>query len=180
VHEFAGPPGAATVVLLHGLGGTAAGNWSTAMPALARDFRVVAPDLRGHDSGSVDDVIAMADALGIDAFIAVGYSMGSAVAARLGRRYPDRVEGLVLCAAAGVSALPGDISDVATAVVVTRQDRLIPAWRQLELARSIPGATVHTVDGNHFAFARADVFIPTLLQACHSVIQRAGERHISL
>ena len=63
-------------------------------------------------------------------------------------------------------------SEVPTAVVVTRQDRLIPAWRQLELARSIPGATVHTVDGNHFAFARADVFVPTLLQACHSVTRR--------
>ena len=184
VHEFAGPPGAATVVLLHGWGGTAAGNWSTAMPALARDFRIVAPDLRGHDLGSVDEVLAMVDALGIERFIAVGYSLGSAVAARLGRRHPDRVEGVVLCAAAGVSVppagAPGDISEVPTAVVVTSQDRLIPAWRQLELARSIPGATVHVVDGNHFAFARADVFVPVLLEACQSVKQRARERHISL
>ena len=182
MHELAGPPGAATIVLLHGLGGTAAGNWATAMPALARDFRVVAPDLRGHDSGSVDDVIAMVDALGVERFIAVGYSLGSAVASQLGRRHPDRVEGLVLCAAAGVSAppagAPGDISAIPTAVVVTRQDRLIPAWRQLALARSLPGATVHSVDGNHFAFARYDVFVPTLLEACHSVTRRASERHI--
>lgn len=184
VHELAGPPGAATVVLLHGWGGTAAGNWSTAMPALARDFRVVAPDLRGHDSGSVDDVLELLDALGIARCIAVGYSLGSAVAAQLARRNPERVDGLVLCAAAGVSAppagAPGDGAGLPTAVVVTRQDRLIPAWRQLELARSVPGATVHSVDGNHFAFARSDVFVPALLEACHSVDRRAGERDIDV
>ena len=60
--------------------------------------------------------------------------------------------------------------------MVTRQDRLIPAWRQLELARSLPGATVHPVEGNHFAFARYDVFVPVLLEACHSVARRADER----
>ena len=184
VHEFAGPPGAATIVLLHGWGGTAAGNWATSMPALARDFRVVAPDLPGHDSASVDDVMALVDALGIERFVAVGYSLGSAVAAQLARRQPDRVDGVVLCAAAGVSTppagAPGATFEVPTAVVVTRQDRLIPARRQLELARSIPGATVHTVDGNHFAFARSDVFVPALLQACHSVVRREGERDISV
>ena len=168
------------VVLLHGWGGTAAGNWATAMPALARDFRVVAPDLRGHDTASVDDVVAMVDELGIDRFIAVGYSLGSAVAAQLGRRHPDRVDGLVLCAAAGVSAPPVGAADLPTAVVVTREDRLIPASRQLELARAFPGATVHPVDGNHFAFARAEVFVPALLAACHSVTGRAGERDVNV
>lgn len=180
VHEIAGPPGAATVVLLHGWGGTAAGNWATAMPTLAREFHVIAPDLRGHDAGSVDDVVAMADALGVERFIAVGYSLGSAVASQLQRRHPERVDGIVLCAAAGVSpppaGAPRDGSEVPTAVVVTRQDRLIPAWRQLALARSLPGATVHLVDGNHLAFSRDDVFVPVLLDACHSVARRAGQR----
>ena len=106
VHEIAGPPGAATVVLLHGWRGTATGNWATAMPALARDFHVIAPDLRGHDAGAVDDVVAMVDALGVERFIAVGYSLGSAVASQLQRRHPERVDGIVLCAAAGVSAPP--------------------------------------------------------------------------
>ncbi|MET0461264.1 MAG: alpha/beta fold hydrolase [Ilumatobacteraceae bacterium] len=184
VHEIAGPPGAATLVLLHGWRGTAAGNWATAMPALARDFHVVAPDLRGHDAASADDVMAMADALGVERFVAVGYSLGSAVAVRLGRHHPDRVAGLVLCAAA-VSIPPagtlGDVGDIPTAVVVTRQDRLIPEWRQLALARSLRGASVHPVDGNHFAFARADVFVPALLDACHSVARSPrGDRDLNV
>ena len=176
VHELAGPPEAPTVVLLHGWGGTAAGNWATAMPALARHFRVIAPDLRGHDAGSVDDVIGLAEALGVERFIAVGYSLGSAVASQLARRHPDRVQGMVLCAAAGVSVPSADSrgeAEIPTAVVVTRHDGLIPASRQFEIARSRPGATVHPVDGNHFAFSRYDVFVPALLDACHSVARRA-------
>ena len=172
VHELAGPPGAPTLVLLHGWGGTAAGNWSTAMSTLARHFRVIAPDLRGHGKGSVDDVVGLADTLGVERFIAVGYSLGGGVAAQLARRYPDRVQGMVLCAAAGVSSPPPGThaeAEIPTAVVVTRQDRLIPAWRQLELAQSLPGATVHSVDGNHFAFSRYDVFVPVLLEACQTV-----------
>jgi pimeloyl-ACP methyl ester carboxylesterase len=179
VHDLAGPPGATTLILLHGWGGTAAGNWATAMPTLARDFRVVAPDLRGHDSGSVEDVIGLADALGVERFIAVGYSLGSSVASRLARRHPDRVQGMVLCAAAGVSVPSGDTAgEIPTAVVVTRQDRLIPASRQFELARSLPGASVHEVDGNHFAFSRYRVFVPVLVEACHAVARRDDDRAI--
>ena len=183
VHELAGPPGAPTLILLHGWRGTAAGNWMTAMPALARDFRVIAPDLRGHDVGTVDDIIELADALGVERFIAVGYSLGSAVASQLARRHPDRVQAMVLCAAAGVSvpsaATTGE-AEVPTAIVVTRQDRLIPAWRQLELARSLPGASVHSVEGNHFAFTQHDVFVPVLLEACHSVDHRADNEQTTV
>jgi len=179
VHELAGPPAAPTLVLLHGWGGTAAGNWATAMPALARHFRVIAPDLRSHDLRSVDDVVGLADALDVERFIAVGYSLGSAVAAQLARRHPDRVQAIVLCAAAGVS-VPSEATrhadEMPSAVVVTRQDRLIPAWRQEELARSLPGASVHPVEGNHFAFSRYDVFVPVLLEACQSVARRVDEQ----
>jgi pimeloyl-ACP methyl ester carboxylesterase len=181
VHELAGPPAAPTLILLHGWGGSAAGNWSTAMPTLARHFRVIAPDLRGHDARSVDDVIELADALGVDRFIAVGYSLGSAVASQLARRHPDRAHAMVLCAAAGVS-VPSAVSEgeveIPAAVVVTRQDRLIPARRQYALARSLPGATVHPVDGNHFAFSRYDVFVPVLLDACNSVARRVEDQQI--
>ncbi len=183
VHELAGPPGAPTLILLHGWRGTAAGNWATAMPALARHFRVIAPDLRGHDVGSVDDVVGLADALGVESFIAVGYSLGSAIASQLARRHPDRVQAMVLCAAAGVSAPPAVTAveaEIPIAVVVTRQDSLIPAWRQLELARSLPGASVHSVDGNHFAFSRYDVFVPALLEACHTVVRRVGDQLTNL
>jgi len=111
VREWAGPPGAPTVLLIHGLAMTADLNWFGAFPALVRQFSVVALDLRGHGRGipasqpfhledCADDIAALADVLGLDRFIAVGYSMGGLVAQLLWRRHPGRVAGLVLCSTA--------------------------------------------------------------------------------
>ena len=109
VHEARGPHGASTLVLLHGLSATAALNWFTAFAALSRRFHVVALDQRGHGRGirssrpfrledCADDAVALADELGINRFIPVGYSMGGPVAQLVWRRHPDRTEGIVLCA----------------------------------------------------------------------------------
>ncbi len=45
-----------------------------------------------------DDVVALADTLGIERFIPVGYSMGGPIASLVWRRHRTRVDGLVLCA----------------------------------------------------------------------------------
>jgi pimeloyl-ACP methyl ester carboxylesterase len=109
VRELPGPDGAPTVVLLHGWTTTAALNWSPSFGPLARQFRVVALDHRGHGRGlrsaapfrledCADDVAALLDALGIARCIAAGYSMGGPIAQLLWRRHPGLVDGLVLCA----------------------------------------------------------------------------------
>jgi 3-oxoadipate enol-lactonase len=60
--------------------------------------------------------------------------------------------------------------DVPTAVIVTLEDRLISPERQLALARSIPGATVTTVQADHLAVVRGlDRYRDALLAACHDV-----------
>ena len=110
VIDVAGPPGGPTVILLHALGTTAALSWYPSIDALAQHYRVVAFDQRWHGRGiqseqfrladCADDVIAVADALGIGAFTIVGYSMGGAVAQLVWKRHRDRVEGLVLAATA--------------------------------------------------------------------------------
>ena len=59
--------------------------------------------------------------------------------------------------------------DVPAAVVVTARDSLVPPDRQLELARAIPGATVHYVDADHGACINApQLFARALLEACWS------------
>src|SRR4051812_29845992 len=109
VREIDGPPGAPTLILLHGLGATADLNWFSSYDALGRHFRVVALDHRGHGQGirvgsrfrladCADDVAALADVVGVDRFIAVGYSMGGPIAQLTWYRHRDRVAGLVLCA----------------------------------------------------------------------------------
>jgi 3-oxoadipate enol-lactonase len=110
VIDVAGPPGAPTIFLIHGLIATSYLNWFPAFEALAAHFRVIAMDLRGHGRGiplsrrrfriadCADDVAAVADALGIDRFTPVGYSLGGPIAQMVWRRHPERVEGMVLCA----------------------------------------------------------------------------------
>jgi len=109
VRTLAGPPGAPTVLLLHGWTATADLNFYTCYEPLARHYRVVALDHRGHGRGirtrktfrledCAEDAVAVCDVLGIEQFIPVGYSMGGPVAQLVWRRHPTRVSGLVLCA----------------------------------------------------------------------------------
>jgi len=65
--------------------------------------------------------------------------------------------------------------DVPTAVVLTTRDQAVPPHRQQKLADSIPGATVHPVDGDHLVCALgARRFVPVLLDACLDVAGRAN------
>jgi len=107
--DLGGPPGAPTLILLHGLGATADLNWFSSYETLGRRFRVLAIDHRGHGQGirvgarfrladCADDVAALADVMGVDRFVAVGYSMGGPIAQLTWHRHRDRVAGLVLCA----------------------------------------------------------------------------------
>ena len=111
VREVPGPEGAPAVMLVHGWTASADINFFTCYPALGEHVRVIAFDQRGHGSGlrtrrvvrledCADDVARVADALGIDTFIPVGYSMGGTIAQLTWRRHRDRVDGLVLAATA--------------------------------------------------------------------------------
>ena len=63
--------------------------------------------------------------------------------------------------------------DVPTAVVVTRRDKVIPAARQLAVARQIPGATIHDIDAGHAACVlESETFVPALVEAARTVHAR--------
>ncbi|HZP28576.1 MAG TPA: alpha/beta fold hydrolase [Acidimicrobiia bacterium] len=111
VREVPGPAGAPTLLLLHGWMASGGLNWFRVFETLGREFRVLAPDLRGHGRGlrsrqpfrltdCADDVAALLAALDAGPVVTVGYSMGGAIAQILGRRHPELVSGLVLCATA--------------------------------------------------------------------------------
>jgi len=111
VREVAGPAGAPPVVLLHGWTATADLNFCMAYEALGEHFRVLAFDHRGHGSGirtrrrfrledCADDVAELLAVLDVGPAVALGYSMGGAVAQLLWRRHRPAVRGLVLTATA--------------------------------------------------------------------------------
>jgi pimeloyl-ACP methyl ester carboxylesterase len=70
----------------------------------------------------------------------------------------------------------GDI-DVPTAVICTPGDQVVPVRRQLRLFEGIPHAVAYRVDGQHDAVvSNSDVYLPTLLEACGHVVDRARLR----
>jgi 3-oxoadipate enol-lactonase len=265
VWECAGPPGAPSVLLLHGVSMTAELNWSRIIQRLGQRYRVVAPDLRGHGDGipcgsrfsledCADDMAALADALDMERVIVVGYSMGGMVAQLLWRRHRALVAGLVLCATArnvrgspierfmsmtlpaiistmqwnpaahaitsqvlgenvlgpiadadtrawaraqltrtslsnalsAVQAVSGFTShewigevDVPAAIVITTEDRLVPASRQRRLAAAIPHAKVVEVAADHGVCVKApEAFGSAISTACAVVLPpgRKGRR----
>jgi pimeloyl-ACP methyl ester carboxylesterase len=100
----AGPEDGPPVILLHGFPDAAFG-WDRQIGPLAEaGFRVLAPDQRGYGHTTkpdgiraykldrlVDDVIALADLLGIGRFALVGHDWGGVVAWATAAWRPDRV-----------------------------------------------------------------------------------------
>ena len=84
------------------------------MPALARDFTVVAVDQRGiglsdkpqsgYDAGTVaNDMVALMEALGHKRFAMVGFDTGMPIAYALAADHPERLDRLVV----GEAIIPG-------------------------------------------------------------------------
>ncbi len=149
VREVAGPPGAPTVLLLHGLIASGGLNWFQAFQPLGRHFRVIAPDARGHGRGirswrrfrladCADDVAALLDELEIDQVVAAGYSMGGPIAQLLWHRHPDKVSGLVLCATSN-RFVPGVRERL---VMVTAMSALAGSTRIGQLATQLPVSVI--------------------------------------
>ena len=64
--------------------------------------------------------------------------------------------------------------DVPTSTLITMRDRVVPVRRQVRLFEAIRDAEAFRVDGDHDAVvANAKQFVPTLLRACRSVVERA-------
>ncbi len=103
------------VVLLHGYTNSIESGWVTrgVLPELAKNFRVIALDARGHGKSGKPhdrkdygpemgrDIIRLLDHLGIQRAHIVGYSMGAHIVAQLATTTPERFLTMTLGGAAG-------------------------------------------------------------------------------
>jgi 3-oxoadipate enol-lactonase len=104
----------APLILVHGWTVTADLNFFELYERIGERHQFAAFDQRGHGTGlrprtftledCADDVVAVADALGWEQFVVVGYSMGGTIAQLVAHRHPDACVGMVLCSTAGVFA----------------------------------------------------------------------------
>ena len=106
---LSGDPDSQSVILLHGFPEAWFG-WENQIKALAQaGFHVIAPDQRGYNLSDkpdgvgsyhtrllVDDILGLADTLGLDQFHLAGHDWGAIVAWSLALSHPERVKRLVI------------------------------------------------------------------------------------
>jgi pimeloyl-ACP methyl ester carboxylesterase len=122
-----GPP----VMALHGL--ASSGHWyDLVAPSLRDQYRVIAPDQRGHGKTTqassgydwqtlASDIVGLMDWLGLEQASVLGHSWGSNVATNVAGRFPERVHRLVM--------IDGGFS--------SRRSRLDVTWEEFK-ARAVP------------------------------------------
>jgi pimeloyl-ACP methyl ester carboxylesterase len=113
-----GPLDGDLVIALHGFPQTSA-SWAEVSPVLTdAGLRVLAPDQRGYSPGArpkgvahygvsrlAGDVLALADAAGVERFHLLGHDWGGIVGWHLAATYPDRVRTLSVASAPHPRAL---------------------------------------------------------------------------
>lgn len=94
------------LVLLHGYCGSRR-YWDEVVPLLAGEYRVIAPDLRGHGESPAaegvcamedlaEDTVQLLDRLGIGQAFVFGHSLGGYAALALAEAHPERLLGIGL------------------------------------------------------------------------------------
>ena len=123
-----GPP----LILLHG-GSASSRSWVAVAPVLARDWHVLAPDLRGHGLSGwgpryhledyADDIVQLIDRELDQPAVLVGHSLGGQVAVAIAARRPDVARALV------VGDAPLELESLRRHMAANRPMNM--AWRDL-------------------------------------------------
>jgi pimeloyl-ACP methyl ester carboxylesterase len=137
------------IFLIHGITSNSA-TWARVLPALARRYTVIAPDLIGHGSSdkpkgdyslgahasTMRDLLV---ALGHDRATWVGHSLGGGIAMQLIYQFPERCERLVLLDSGGLGR---EVNVLLRAATLPGSEFVLPllaATRLLDLGRRAGG-----------------------------------------
>jgi pimeloyl-ACP methyl ester carboxylesterase len=183
------------LVLLHGMVGSSA-TFRHVLPALARRFTVLAPDLLGHGASAkpradyslgayasgVRDLLA---ALGHERGTFVGQSFGGGVAMQMAYQFPERCERLVLVGSGGLGievnpllralSVPGAALALPLGCRPLFRDLGAAMARFLERRGRPPGPALVEIGSSYASLVHADArraFVQTL----RSVIDHYGQR----
>jgi len=174
-----GPP----LLLLHGHPQTHV-MWHRIAPDLAREFTIVAPDLRGYGESSkppttddhepyskramARDMVALMRGLGHERFAVAGHDRGGRCAYRLALDHPERVERLAV------------LDIIPTAETWRRADMKFgmanPHWYFMAQPFDLP-ERMYGSDPDHFYLRQRDIFDPEALDDYLRCIRAPGTIH---
>ena len=130
-------------------------SWRHQIPALARHFKVVVPDLRGYNDSDkpssgydldtlVADVQGLIDSLGYTRAHIVGHDWGGAIAWHMAEKFPQYMNRLAILSAAPVEHFRHEL--------VTNLDQLRRSW--YVLAFQVPGIPEWLIQQNLSEFVK--------------------------
>ena len=124
--------------MLHGATSLGAKDFAAQIPLFSRAFQLILPDARGHGRTTwdaaqgfrydwlVDDLAAFVEALGLETFHCVGFSMGAMTALQYAARHPERLRTLTIV---GITTQREPRASVGRRLMdPERADRDEPAW----------------------------------------------------
>lgn len=181
-----GEPDAPAVLALHG--------WldnSASFQPLSEQLtglQLIALDLAGHGhsawrpAGSfyhfidyVNDVIAVADALGLQQFQLLGHSLGAGIAGLVAAAIPERVEKLILID--GIGPLSGAVADTAARLRKAIQAQSLLATKKMTVYASIEQAAQVRQQVTGLSLASAELIVQrNLKQHANGFIWRSDPR----
>ena len=121
------------LLLIHGMGGSSS-SWSDVIPLLAKNYRVIAPDLLGHGESDkprgdysvgafavlVRDLL---DVLGISKVTVIGHSLGGGIAMQFAHQHRQYCKRIVLISSGGFG---GDVGSVLRLLSLPGSELVLP------------------------------------------------------
>jgi pimeloyl-ACP methyl ester carboxylesterase len=187
------------LLLLHGAGDNAL-DWRWVLPALARTYRVYAPDLPGSPDSAkpVADyspafferfITGFLDAMGIERATIVGNSLGGFISLRLALHEPSRVDALVLVDSAGLGRavnpaftsvnVPG-LGEAAFPFWRTPAGAYQRAWARAALLFARPGRVPPGWLAEQCRLALSPGYLEAHVSALRSQVEPGGQREVLL
>ncbi|HZN14290.1 MAG TPA: alpha/beta fold hydrolase [Acidimicrobiales bacterium] len=167
------------ILLIHGIAGSST-TWARALPLLANNHSVVAPDLLGHGESAkprgdyslgayASGIRDLMTALGHERATIVGHSLGGGIAMQFAYQFPERCERLVLVASGGLGK---EVAPLLKAISLPGAEYVLPVI----LRRELNGVVSRVVRAIGRVGVKPDPFLAEVLESWTRLTDARAQR----